>query len=129
MTQTTELEEKLREIDLSIDELASRGDFQALESLLAPDFRYNHSTGLSQDRTEWIDGLRPLVGKRERVPSSVQLEVHDDVAVAMGDLDIIWTEGRHAYDRYVRVYRLQEGRWLLISQRTVPATDRAASDG
>jgi hypothetical protein len=119
------LEATLRALDASIDQLASRGDFSALGALLAPDFRYNHSTGHSQDRTEWLGGLEPLVGRRERVTSSIAIEVHGDVAVAMGDLDIVWVDGRHNYDRYVRIYRLTHGSWLVVSQRTVPAHDRA----
>jgi ketosteroid isomerase-like protein len=116
---------RLRELDSRIDELASKGELDALGSLLAADFRYNHSTGHSQSKSEWLEGLRPLVGRRERVPSAIDIEVHGDVAVAMGDLDIVWTDGRHNYDRYVRVYRLADGEWRAVSQRTVPARDRA----
>jgi ketosteroid isomerase-like protein len=115
----------LRELDASVDALASKGDFDALGALLATDFRYNHSTGRSQNRAEWLDGLKPLVGRRERIASAIQVEAHGDVAVAMGDLDIVWADGRHNYDRYVRVYRRTDGNWQLISQRTVPAGDRA----
>jgi ketosteroid isomerase-like protein len=119
-------EATLGELDASIDTLASKGDFDSLAALLAADFRYNHSTGHSQNKTEWLDGLKPLVGRRERVASAIQIEVHGDVAVGMGDLDIVWTDGRHNYDRYVRVYgRSAGGGWLLMSQRTVPAADRA----
>src|SRR6266480_3766383 len=96
------LEAQLRELDSSIDELASKGRFDALAELLANDFRYNHSTGHSQSKSEWLEGLRALVGRRDRIPSSIQIEVHADLAVAMGDLDIVWTDGRHNYDRYVR---------------------------
>jgi ketosteroid isomerase-like protein len=116
----------LYQLDASIDRLASSGDFDALGALLADDFRYNHSTGLSQDKREWLDGLRPLVGRRERLASAIDVELHGDIAVAMGNLDVVWTDGRHAYDRYVRVYRrAPDGQWLVISQRTVPAHDRA----
>ena len=119
------IQARLQQIDSSIDSLASKGDFEALGALLADDFRYNHSTGLSQNKREWLDGLKPLVGRRQRIPSSIQVEVHGDVAVAMADLDIVWTDGRHNYDRYVRIYRSVGGNWLAISQRTLPAHDRA----
>jgi Domain of unknown function (DUF4440) len=125
MTLDTDVQAQLRDIDASIDRLASSGDFDALEKLLADDFRYNHSTGLGQNKREWLDGLKPLVGRRERVTSSIQVEMHDDLAVVMGDLDIVWGDGRHNYDRYVRVYRLVEGNWRVVFQRTVPAHDRA----
>jgi ketosteroid isomerase-like protein len=121
----TALAAQLRELDASIDTLASKGEFEALGALLAADFRYNHSTGHAQSRGEWLDGLRPLVGRRDRVTSSIEVEVHGDLAVAMGDLDIVWADGRHNYDRYVRVYRHTGGQWLVVSQRTVPAHDRA----
>lgn len=130
MTQTSaavEAEATLREIDASIDELASTGQFDVLASRLAADFRYNHSTGQSQSKDEWLAGLRPLVGRRHRIASSIDVEVHGDVAVAMGDLDIIWSDGRHNYDRYVRVYRRDDNAWRVVSQRTVPAADRARS--
>ncbi|MBV9893592.1 MAG: nuclear transport factor 2 family protein [Chloroflexi bacterium] len=129
MTDThTALISTMTDLDASIDTLASQGDFGALEGLLADDFRYNHSTGHSQDKREWVDGLKPLVGRRQRVASSIQIELHGDLAVAMGDLDISWTDGRHNYDRYVRVYRrFADGNWLLVSQRTVPAHDRASA--
>ena len=124
-TETAALEAQLQEVDGSIDDLASKGEFDVLASHLASDFRYNHSTGASQDKTEWLEGLKPLVGRRSRITSSIRVEVHGDVGVAMGDLDIVWGDGRHNYDRYVRVYRLLDGKWLAISQRTVPAHDRA----
>ena len=117
--------ETLRELDSRIDELASKGEFDALGSLLAADFRYNHSTGHSQSKSEWLEGLKPLVGRRDRVASSIEIELHGDLAVAMGDLDIVWMDGRHNYDRYIRVYRVADGEWLAVSQRTVPAHDRA----
>jgi hypothetical protein len=126
-TESAALETSLREVDTSLDELASKGEFELLAAHLAPDFRYNHSTGASQDKKEWLEGLKPLVGRRNRIVSNVLVELHGDLGVAMGDLDIVWTDGRHNYDRYVRVYRLHEGKWLAVSQRTVPAHDRAGS--
>ena len=65
------------------------------------------------------------MGRRDRVASSIEIELHGDLAVAMGDLDIVWMDGRHNYDRYIRVYRVTDGEWLAVSQRTVPAHDRA----
>jgi ketosteroid isomerase-like protein len=123
---TTELTTKLQELDASIDMLASKGEFDTLAALLSTDFHYNHSTGHSQDKSEWLEGLKPLVGRRDRIASAIQIELHGDIAVAMGNLDVVWTDGRHAYDRYVRIYRQSnDGKWLLVSQRTVPAHDRA----
>jgi ketosteroid isomerase-like protein len=121
----TSTEKLLVDLDASIDALASEAKVDALNSILAEDFMYTHSTGKTQNRQEWTDSLIPLTGKRTRVVSNGEAEVHGDVAVVRGDLDIAWNDDRPvATDRYVRVYRLQDGQWRAISQRTVLAHDR-----
>jgi hypothetical protein len=117
----------LLELDERIDTLASDGGFDALAGLLAEDFRYIHSTGLTQSKSEWIDGLRRLVGQRRRVVSGLIADQHGDVAIVTGDLDVVWNDGRLALDRYVRVYRRESGNWRTFFQRTFPAHDREKS--
>ena len=121
---TAAIEADLAGLDVSIDELASKGEFEALSALLADDFYYSHSTGLVQDKQTWLDSLVPLVGRRDRVASVVGVEMHDDVAVVKGDVDIVWREAPTKYNRYVRVYRRIDGAWRAISQVTTPAVDR-----
>ena len=121
---TAAIEADLSRLDVSVDELASKGEFAALSALLADDFHYSHSTGLVQDKREWLDSLVPLVGKRDRVANVVNVELHGDVAVVKGALDVVWVAAPTKYNRYVRVYRLREGAWRAISQVTTPAPDR-----
>ena len=111
-------------LDARIDELASEADFSALTPLLADDFIYVHSNGTRQDRQVWMESLVPLAGRRKRVVSNVDVDLHGDVAVAMGDLDVVWNDGRTIKNRYVRVYRRDAGSWRAIAQRTVPGYDR-----
>jgi hypothetical protein len=118
-------ETQLLAIDAKVDQMASEGEFGGLALLLAEDFYYTHSTGASQDKDEWLASLKDLAGRRQRVPSSIRIEQHGDVAVAMGDLNIVWNDRPESYYRYVRVYRLAAGEWRVISQRTLPAPDRA----
>jgi len=127
-TESTE-QAALLHLDARIDELASDGAFDALSGLLADDFRYIHSTGLSQSGAEWIEGLSKLVGQRRRVVSNALADLHGDVAIVTGDLDVVWNDGRLALDRYLRVYRRQDGAWHAIFQRTFPAPDRAGQNG
>ena len=117
----------LKRIDDQVDTLASDGDFDNLSKLLADDFRYIHSTGLSQDKSEWIEGLRKLVGQRRRVVSDLIADIHGEIAVVTGNLDVVWNDGRLALDRYLRVYRLEAGGWRVFFQRTFPAHDREKS--
>jgi ketosteroid isomerase-like protein len=118
----------LLQLDARIDALASEGDFDALSALLADDFRYIHSTGLTQSKSEWIHGLGQLIGQRRRVVSNLIDDQHGDIAVVTGDLDVVWNDGRLALDRYVRVYRHEGGNWRAFFQRTFPASDRKKPD-
>jgi ketosteroid isomerase-like protein len=126
MTTDTSVVDQLRTLDAAIDEAASDGDFARVDTLLADDFIYTHSTGKVETKAEWIDGLKPLTGKRRRVASGITAELHGDVAVVWGDVDINWGDGRSMLNRYVRVYQMQDGRWQAISQRTLKAPDRAS---
>jgi hypothetical protein len=121
---TAAIEADLSRLDVSIDELGSRGEFEALSALLADDFHYSHSTGLVQDKQEWLESLKPLVGKRDRVANVVGVEMHGDIAVVKGELDVVWREAPTKYNRYVRVYRQAGRTWRAISQVTSPGVDR-----
>lgn len=129
MMSDSTAEDVLLKLDASIDALASDGDFDALSALLADDFRYMHSTGLTQSKNEWIEGLSKLVGQRRRVVSGLIADQHGDAAIVTGDLDVVWNDGRLALDRYLRVYRREAGDWLVFFQRTFPAPDRKKPDG
>ena len=126
MAATETAADTLVRLDASIDEAASDADFARLDALLADDFIYAHSTGTVQDKTEWLESLKPLVGKRRRVVSGARAELHGDVAIVAGDVDIVWKDRETKLNRYVRVFRLVDGTWKAISQRTVPAPDRTA---
>jgi hypothetical protein len=60
------------------------------------------------------------------VVSGARAELHGDVAVVAGDVDIVWNDRPTKYNRYVRIFRLVDGVWKAISQRTVPAPDRSS---
>jgi hypothetical protein len=121
---TAAIDADLAKLDVGVDDHASKGEFTELAALLADDFVYSHSTGLVQDKQEWLDSLIALVGKRDRVASIVGVEVHGDIAVVKGNLDVVWREAPTKYNRYVRIYREIEGAWRAISQVTSPAADR-----
>jgi hypothetical protein len=122
--QAGEIETALSRSDVSIDELASKGDLAALSAILADDFVYSHSTGLVQNKDEWLGSLEPLVGRRNRVATSTGVEVHGDIAVVKGEVDIVWFDAPTKCNRYVRVYRRGDAGWRAISQVTLPALDR-----
>lgn len=100
-----------------------RADLATLERIYADDFRFTHGTGEVQTKAEWLDDLRQ--GRRHyasREHEELEVEIHGDIGVTYGRLTI-----RRRMDgvdsffgaRYVRVYGRLDGRWQLVSHRTV----------
>ena len=102
-------------------------DFETLNGIYADDFRFIHGTGEVQDKSGWLERLRTGEARyRSREHEVLEVELHDDIAVTYGSLLI--DRRMHGVDsrfraRYVRVYRLRDGSWWLISHRTVEQTD------
>ena len=126
MALDTSIEELLKANDQKIDFAVSDKEQAILEELLADDYIYTHSNGKSQTKREYIDGAI----SRESVPprrplSEIQVEIHGDVAITRGNLDIVYEDERpNTFMRYVRVWRERNGKWQPISHRTLYATDR-----
>jgi ketosteroid isomerase-like protein len=116
---------QLADLDRAIDSAVSDRDSAVLESLLADDFIYTHSNGRSQPKTEFIAAIAQRHDPPRRILSDIQVELHGDVGVSRGDLDIRYLDDRpELFMRYVRVYRQVGTQWRAISHRTVYATDR-----
>jgi ketosteroid isomerase-like protein len=115
----------LRSLDIQIDTAVSNGDAASLETILADDYLYTHANGNQQTKREYIDATASNATPPRRSLSEIEVELHGDVAITRGNLDVVHGNGRPtSFMRYVRVYRLNGGRWQPISHRTVYATDR-----
>jgi ketosteroid isomerase-like protein len=115
----------LQQLDVIIDSAVSARDAATLGSVLADDFVYTHSNGRSKSKPDFIAAIAGREQPPRRVLSEIEAELHGDVAVTRGNLDIEYADERpNLYMRYVRVYRLTNHHWLPISHRTVYATDR-----
>ena len=127
---TIQASEELCRLDAEIDAAITSQDGAALERICADDFMYTHSDGkMTQTRSEYIR-LHVTAKRSDTPPSRVltdqQAEVHGDIAVTRGDMTATYSDGRPTlYRRYVRVYRMDGGRWRAISSRTLYALDRA----
>jgi hypothetical protein len=110
-----------------MDTAMTEGDGETLEALLAPDFIYTHAGGRSQAKPEFIEEIIQRENRPRRELSAIEVEVHGDVAVTRGNLDVVYHDERPTRRfRYVRVYRINPARWQPISHRTVYAEDREA---
>jgi ketosteroid isomerase-like protein len=114
-------------IEHRIERALVETDTAFLESVYAPAFRFKHAAGNIDDRATWLAGVRGSRGKYlSREVDSVDVEVHDDVALATGRIHV----RSHAPDgsmdeytlRYIRVYALRAGRWLLLTHHSSQLT-------
>lgn len=117
----------IRELERAQAAAVVSRDFATLERIYADDFRFVHGTGEVQSKAEWLERLRTGEARyRSREHETLEVELHDDIAVTYGSLLI----DRHMQGvdsrfraRYVRVYRRRDGAWRLISHRTVEQTE------
>ena len=124
-TSDSDVETLLSDLDQTVDNAIAEADEPPLQRILAPDFIYTHSTEHSDAREPFIAWVhKPREHRPQRLLSDVQVEVHEDIAVTRGNLDIIYVDAPRKLLRYVRVYRRTGDEWRLFSSRTVLADDR-----
>ena len=101
-------------------------DFDVLKRIYADDFVFTHGTGEVHDATGWLDALRAGREYLSREHETIEVELHGDLAVVYGVLRVHANMnglGGRFLARYVRVYERREGRWQLVSHRTVEQTE------
>jgi ketosteroid isomerase-like protein len=105
-----------------IDAGVIRKDIKKLELLYADDFVFTHGTGLVDSKASWLKAIQnPEVLYLKRKQDSTKVEMHGDVAIVTGRLDIEREQNEKVYQYgiwYVRVFVRKENRWQLISHRT-----------
>ena len=113
----------LDSVNRFIDQSVVSKNEKALDSLFGDDFAFKHGSGNFDTKETWIKSvLRPTKKFLSRVHDSVTVEMHGDIGILFGTL--IVKDGTNDKIReyglnYVRVFRLRNNRWQLISHRTV----------
>jgi ketosteroid isomerase-like protein len=106
----------------SIDAGVVKKDIDSLEKLYADDFVFTHGTGLVDSKSSWLKNIQnPDVLFKSRVQDSTKAEMHGDVAIVIGRLDIVREQKQQTFQYgiwYVRVFVRKDNRWQCISHRT-----------
>lgn len=94
-------------------------DIPALSALLSDDCVYVHSTGLTESKAQFLDGVRDGLYVYDRVaPESQRIVVNGDMAMVYAILDFLGGPRGAGYapTRLVTtlVWTWQDGRWRLI---------------
>lgn len=108
-----------------------------LDSVYAPTFRFKHSTGRLESRDQRMASLRRPMPSTDagrtisRTVDSMDVEVHDDVALSTGRIHVLRQGGNAKWQnytvRYARVWRRNAGtgRWQLVTHHTTSESEGA----
>lgn len=110
-------------LDQQVETAFQRGDAAFLNTTLGDDFRFTHARGTVQGKTETIANFAKPGNFASRTVTSVVAEVHDDVALTSGRIEIRASSQRDYTTCYVRLYARRAGQWRLLSHRVVRLAD------
>jgi ketosteroid isomerase-like protein len=120
MAQTPEAD--VLAANAQIDRGVVRKEIKKLESLYADDFVFTHGTGHVDSKATWLKNIQnPEVLFLSRKQDSTKVEMHSDVAIVTGRLDIEREQNKKVSKYgiwYVRVFVRKANRWQVISHRT-----------
>jgi hypothetical protein len=116
-TMSNPLGDDSSKFDEKLEASALHNDLAFFQAVLSDDVRFTHGTGLVQDRAKWLDDV-PKAKYLVRELDSVEVEPHADVVETTGHVHVKTSRSEY-HIWYVRVYAKREGRWQLLSNRTV----------
>jgi len=119
----------VRALEYRIEDAMVSGDTAFLEKLFADDFTYSLATGVVQNKAQWLQRVakRPFVTRKI---IALNIEIHGDVAVLHGQLDLTVHDdhGEHSnLLKYLRVYQQKNGQWQMLTHRTLEEMPKPAA--
>jgi hypothetical protein len=102
-----------------IDDAVVATDLAFLQGAFTEDFHFKHGTGKEDTKQSWLESVeKNRGGFVSRIHSDVEAEIHGDIGITQGKLTV--TRKNQSYLLlYVRVYVHRDGRWQMLSHRTV----------
>jgi hypothetical protein len=120
---------QLLRLDRRWQQAVATGDTEFLEKRTADDFRFTHWGKTTADsKADWIQWAKQVPRHfLERKVSDQSLEIHGDIALVFGRLDV-----RTLGDRgsnlcyaisYAHLYGRRNGQWMFLSHRTTQSLE------
>lgn len=114
----------IRTLEQRLEAAIVSGDITFLQTVFADDFRYTRTTGQIETKAQWLEDVakRPFVARKI---VSLDIEVHGDVAITDGQLDMTVRneQGEHSnLVKYLRIYQRRNGQWQLLTHRSLEET-------
>jgi ketosteroid isomerase-like protein len=120
--QSEELQKEIDDLNRQLDRAVVAKDISKLEKHYGDDFVFTHSDGKVDSKESWIKSVHHA-HYVSREHDSTKVEVHDDIAIVTGKLNIE-RKVKHPENplfsiHYVRVYAKRNDVWQLICHRSV----------
>ncbi len=122
----TAMTAELVSVDRKWQEAVVTGDAEFIEKRTASSFRFTHGGGTRSDtKADWLRITRQVPRRfLERKTSNQSVEVHGDVALVVGRLDVQVAGGPDSGPscyalEYVHLYARESGQWVFLSHRTM----------
>jgi hypothetical protein len=114
----------IRALEQRVEDATVSGDTAFLEKVLADDFTYARTTGEVENKAQWLQHVarKPFIARKI---VALDIEIHDDVAVLHGQLDMTVHDdhGEHSnLIKYLRVYQQRNGQWQMLTHRSLAET-------
>ena len=96
----------------------TESDIDALESILADDLVYTHTTGRSETKAEFLESIQGTVSYRSVEPRETQVRFFGDTAVTNGAAAMHVSAGERQIIMeilFTEVYQKNAGKWQLVS--------------
>jgi hypothetical protein len=114
---------ELQALETAVESAFQRADVAYLRDVLADDFQFWISSGKPLPKTQVLTtyGRPGQFPRRELM--SVNIELHGDVALSNGRMEVHSTAPRDYVVCYLRLYQRRGDRWRLVSHRTFRERD------
>lgn len=120
----TSVQATIRELEEHVEAAIVSGDTEFLQTVFAEDFRYARTSGQVENKVKWLEDVarRPFLARKI---ISLDVEIHGNVAVTHGQLEMTVRDDHGGHSnllRYLRVYEQRNGRWQMLSHRSLDET-------
>jgi ketosteroid isomerase-like protein len=115
-------EEELRQAETGWAAAVQKGDLAALQRILGDRLIYNHSTGVVEDKKEYLERLRKGAQKYELIEhASMNIRAYGDAGVVASRVRMKGVSNARLFDDQLlmmHVWVKQGGRWQLVAHQT-----------
>lgn len=119
---------ELKDLDRQWQDAIVLGDTAFIRERTSEDFVFTHGGGAAQTKADWIRIAQRMPRRfLERRTSNQSIEIHGDVAMIFGRLDVRVagsdSETSCYAVQYVHRYAFQGGKWKFVSHRTTQSLE------